>query len=183
MGGALSFFVLVVIGLATASGERKLFLGHRRRTDFVFVKGDQVSNDAFVELDGALVLGERGGLGAEARDDVVAGLTPADRVRELAASPVVELKVGRISEQAVKSTELVGDGGVFERGIEDVDRLILARHAWAILPLVWTAPRWLPEQGEGKCYGRLDLSGSAAVYPVLEALAHGDRVPTWVKRR
>jgi len=45
-----------------------------------------------------------------------------------------------------------GDGGGFERRIEDVDRLILARHALAILPLVVTAPRWLPEQEEGNLF-------------------------------
>ena len=43
----------------------------------------------------ALVLGERGGLGAEARDDVVAGLAAADRVGELAAAPVIHLEVAR----------------------------------------------------------------------------------------
>ena len=96
--------------------------------------------------------GSVGGLGAEARDDVVAGLAAADGVRELAASPVVHLEIPRRSEEAVKAAELVGDGGVFERRVEDVDRLVLARHALAILPLVVTAPRWLPEQEEGKCF-------------------------------
>jgi hypothetical protein len=53
------------------------------------------------------------------------------------------------AEEAVKAAELFGDGGVFQCGIEDVDRLVLASHAMAILPLVVTAPRWLPEQEEG----------------------------------
>jgi hypothetical protein len=49
----------------------------------------------------------------------------------------------------VKPAEPIVDGGVFELRIEDVDRLILTRHAWAILPLVVTAPRWLPKREEG----------------------------------
>ena len=84
--------------------------------------------------------GSVGGVGAEARDDVVAGLAAADRVRELAASPVIDLEVARSAEQAVEAAELVVDGGVFERRVEDVDRLILASHALAILPLVVVRP-------------------------------------------
>ena len=104
--------------------------------------------------------GSVGGVGAEASDDVVAGFAASDGVRELAASPVIELEIPRSSEEAVKAAQLVGDGGVFERRVEDVDRLILARHASAILPLVVTAPRWLPEQGEGKCFLWVDAVSS-----------------------
>ena len=103
-------------------------------------QGDEVANDAVVELDRALVLGQRGGVGAEARDDVVAGLAAADRVGELAASPVIHVEIARVAEQAVKAAELVVDGGVFERRVEDIDRLILTRHALAILPLVVDRP-------------------------------------------
>ena len=80
------------------------------------------------------------GVGAEARDDVVAGLAAADRVGELAPAPVIQLQVARVAEQAVQAAELLVDGGVFERRVEDVDRLILARHALAILPLVVSRP-------------------------------------------
>src|SRR5689334_13509153 len=113
-----------------------------------------MTDDAVIELDGSLVFRKRGRVGREASDGVVAGFAAADRVRELAASPVIDLEVSRISEQAVKSAQLVVDGGVLERRIEDVDRLILARHALAILPLVVAAPRWLPEWGEGKFFRR-----------------------------
>ena len=58
---------------------RELFFGHRRSADFVLEERDEVTDDAVVELDGALVLGERGGVGAEASDDVVAGLAASDR--------------------------------------------------------------------------------------------------------
>jgi hypothetical protein len=54
----------------------------------------------------------------------------------------------------VKAAELVVDRGVLECRIEDVDSLILTRHALAILPLVVSAPRWLPEWGEGKFWCR-----------------------------
>ena len=100
------------------------------------------------------------GVGAEPRDDVVAGLASADRVGELAAAPVIDLEIARISEEAVESAELVVDGGVFERRVEDVDRLILASHALAILPLVVTAPRWLPEQEEGNVVCRRRMAHS-----------------------
>ena len=54
----------------------------------------------------------------------------------------------------MKAIELLGDGGVFERRVEDVDRLVWTWHVLAILPLVVAAPRWLPEQGEGKLLAR-----------------------------
>src|SRR5262249_1880148 len=112
------------------------------------------------ELDRPFVLGQRGGVGAEARDGVVAGFAPADGIRELAAAPVIHLQIPWCAEQAVKAAKLFGDGGVFQRGIEDVDRLVLARHAMAILPLVVTAPRWLPEQEEGNVVcGGVDSCG------------------------
>ena len=67
---------------------------------------DEVADDAVVELDRALVLGQRGGVGAEASDDVVAGLAAADRVRELATSPVIDLEIARVAEEAVKRPSL-----------------------------------------------------------------------------
>ncbi len=57
----------------------------------VFVQRDQVADDAVIQLDRAFVFGERGGLGTETCDDVVAGLAPPDGIGELSASPVVEL--------------------------------------------------------------------------------------------
>src|SRR5262249_16778049 len=71
-------------------------------------------------------------------------------IGKLPTTPMVELEISRRAEQAVQAAELIGDGGVLDARIEDVDRLVLARHALAILPLVVTAPRWLPEREEGK---------------------------------
>ena len=107
-----------------------------------------------VELERALVLGNPAGLGVEARDDVVAVLARPDRVRELAAAPVIDLHLAGRAEELVKAVELFGDGGVFERRVEDVDRLVWTWHVLAILPLVVAAPRWLPERGEGKLLAR-----------------------------
>src|SRR5689334_19573014 len=102
--------VLVVILVATTVGGGELFFRHRRSAELVLVESDQVANDALVELDGSVVLGERRGVGRELGDGVVAGLAASDRIRELAAAPVVDLEVARVSEQTVESTELVGDG-------------------------------------------------------------------------
>src|SRR5205814_3240981 len=105
---------------------------------------------AFVELDGALVLGQRVGLGAEARDDVIARFAAADGVGQLPASPVVDGEIGGLPEKSVKPVQLFVDGGVFESRVEDVDRLVLARHALASLPLVVTALLRLPGGKEGE---------------------------------
>ena len=91
LGRRMVSFLVVVVVASRVRGGGQLFLGHRRRADLVLVQRDQVANDAVVELERALVLGERGGLGVERRDDVVAGLARADLVGELAAAPVVEL--------------------------------------------------------------------------------------------
>src|SRR3954465_15084480 len=94
LGGA-SIFLLIVVHLAATRSFGELLFAHWRSAEVVLVQGDQIANDAFVELDGALVLGQRGRLGAEARDDVVAGFTASDLVRELATAPMRELHVGR----------------------------------------------------------------------------------------
>jgi len=136
LGVAWLFLVLVVVLITTAVGGGDLFLGHRGSAELVLIERDEVTDDTVIELDGSLVFGQRRRLGAEPRDHVVAGLATPDGVRELASSPVIELEIAWISEEAVKSAEFVVDGGVFQRRVEDVDRLILANHAWAILPLV-----------------------------------------------
>ena len=85
---------------------------------------------------------------------------------------MIDLEIPRRSEEAVKAAELFGDGGVFERRVEDVDRLILARHALAILPLVVTAPRWLPEQEEGKFFcGSVAANAASPGQPLMIARA------------
>src|SRR5882757_7228659 len=101
LGGA-SIFLLVVIEVAATLRLGHLLFGHRRSAELVLVERDEIANDAVVELERALVLGQRGWFGAEARDDVVAGLPAADLVRELAASPMRELHVGRLAEQVVE---------------------------------------------------------------------------------
>src|SRR5439155_10133985 len=100
---------------------------------------DEMTNDAVVQLDGALVLRKRGRLRTEACDDVIAGFAPADGIGELATPPVIQLQISGITQKIVEAAELLVDGGVFERRVEDVDRLVLARHASAILPLVVSA--------------------------------------------
>jgi len=116
----------------------------------VLVERDQVANDSVVEFDRALVLWKCGGVGGKASDGVVTRFAASDRVSELAPSPVIHLQISRVAEKTMEPAQLVVNGGVLECRVEDVDRLILARHALAILPLVVAAPRWLPEWGEGK---------------------------------
>jgi hypothetical protein len=114
----------------------------------VLVKRDEVPHHALVEAQRALVLGERRGLGLEARDDVVAVLATSDRVGELTTPPVIDGDLAGGVEEPVKAVELLLDGGVFERRIEDVHRLILARHVESSL---WSgaAPRPCPTRGGG----------------------------------
>ena len=49
----------------------------------MLVQRDEVADDAVVELEGALVLGQGGGLGRELGDDVVAVVAWTDGVGEL----------------------------------------------------------------------------------------------------
>ena len=46
----------------------------------MLVQGDEVTDDTVVEFDRALVFGQRGGIGAEASDGIVAGFAAADLV-------------------------------------------------------------------------------------------------------
>jgi len=48
----------------------------------------------------------------------------------------------------VEACDFVVDGGVFESGIEDVDRLVSAGH-WQSSFWSLTASRWLPKREEG----------------------------------
>ena len=98
--------VLVVVLLATTVGGGELFFRHRRSTELVLVESDQVADDALVELDRALVLGERRGVGGEASDGVIAGLAAPDWISELASAPVIDLEIARISEQSVDRPSL-----------------------------------------------------------------------------
>src|SRR5258708_9244246 len=185
LGGA-SIFLLVVIEIATALSLSHLLLGHRRRSELVLVERDEVANDPIVKLECALVFGKRGRLGAEARDDVIASVAAADLVRELAATPVRELDVGRLAEQSVKAVELVGNGGIFERGVEDIHRLILACHAVAILPFVYRLPKVADPGGEWLSSAR--LANVTDTYPqargthtrrgLSQSIVRGTRHPT-----
>src|SRR5690349_8033667 len=111
----MGLLLVVVVVLGPLPCERELLFGHRRRADFV--------------------LGNARGLGLEPGDDVVAVLLGADGVRELTASPVIHLDVPGGSEELVEAIDLFGHGGVFERGVEDIDRLVWTWHVLAILPL------------------------------------------------
>ena len=115
----------------------------------MLVERDEVAHDAIVELERTLVLGQRLGIGVEVGDDVVAVFARSDGIRELAASPVVGLDLAVGVEQPVISGQLVVDGGVFECRVEDVHRLVYARHVSAILPLVVVRPPPVAE-----CRGR-----------------------------
>src|SRR5690349_18973555 len=76
LGGSSHFqliLVFVVVVRCTAcSLHCDFFIAHRGRTDLVLVQGDEIADDAIIELERALILGENGRLGREARDDVVA---------------------------------------------------------------------------------------------------------------
>ena len=111
---------------------------------------DEVADHGIIELERALELGEDLALDAEARDDVVAGVLRPDLVGELASTPVVELDLILGAEEGVMLAQLLSDGGVFERGVEDVDRLILAGHDRQSSLWSRSAPRWLPEAGGGE---------------------------------
>src|SRR5215217_5800427 len=78
------FLIVVIIRVAAHTGGRgELLLGELRRAQLAIVQRQEVANDSVVQPERALVLGERGGVGAVARDDVVALLLAADRISEL----------------------------------------------------------------------------------------------------
>ena len=107
----------------------------------MLVKRHEVPHDAVVELEGALVLGEHVRIDGKPRDGVVAVLAEADAVGELAPPPVIDLDLLAVqAKQAVEAVELLIDGGIIEGGVEDVDRLVFARHGRAILPVVVAPP-------------------------------------------
>src|SRR5258708_37704510 len=108
-----------------------------------------MADDPVVELQCALVLGDSRRLGLEAGNDVVAVFLGADGVGEVAPATMVDLERPGDPEQLVKAVDFFCDGGVFERGVENVDRLVWTWHVRAILPLDVTAPRWLPKREEG----------------------------------
>jgi hypothetical protein len=97
------------------------------RAELALVQRDEVAQDALVELERALELGEHLHVGqVELGDDVVAVLAALDRVRQGAAAPVLDADVAGGAQQPVVAGDLVVDGGVFERTVEDVDRLVRA---------------------------------------------------------
>src|SRR5258706_1356393 len=53
---------------------------------------------------------------------------------------MVYLRLLICAENSVKAGDLVVDGGVFECRVEDVDRLVIPRHRWAILLVVLFPP-------------------------------------------
>jgi hypothetical protein len=113
------------------------------RAELALVQRDEVAQDALVELERALELGEHLHVGqVELGDDVVAVLAALDRVRQGAAAPVLEADLARGAQQPVVPGDLVVDGGVFERAVEDVDRLVLTRglgrHGWQ--SSLWSGP-------------------------------------------
>src|SRR5687767_6304713 len=114
--------ILVVVFFVSTARYDHILFGHWWRTDLVLVQRDEVANDSVVELERALVLGKGLRVSVEASNDVVAVLARADRVGELATSPVVRGNLARGVQQPVESGQLVVDGGVFEGRVEDVHR-------------------------------------------------------------
>src|SRR5204863_6084085 len=78
------------------------------------------------------------GLGVEAGDHIVARFARADLVGELATAPMIELDLLRGAQEPVVAVEPFLDGGVFERGVEDVYRLVFTRQSaillWSLAP-------------------------------------------------
>src|SRR6185503_7787087 len=144
--------ILVVVIVVTARGGSEIFLGLRRGTHFVLVQGDEVANNPIVELEGSLVLGESGGLGGELGDDVVAVFLGANGVGELAPSPMGDFRLLRGVQESVEAADFFVDGGVFESRIEDVDRLVCARHSAILLLGLIRLP--LVAEAGGRCEGR-----------------------------
>src|SRR5688500_5695281 len=142
--GAWLFLVLLFF-LAARIRERELFLGEFRRAELVLVHREQVSDDAVVQLEGALVLRQRGRFRAEARDDVVALFLAPDGVRQLTPAPVIDAHVGGGAEQGVDALAALSDGGVLESRLEDIARLVLPKHGE---PSLWSfRPASLPSRG------------------------------------
>src|SRR6266542_2433343 len=120
--------ILVVVVIVAAGRGGELFLGHLRSAHLVFVEWDEVADDAVIELERSLVLGKHCRLGVKAGDDVVAVLARANGVGELAPSPMRHFRLRGGAEQSIEAVDLVGYGGVFEGGVEDVYRLVCASH-------------------------------------------------------
>src|SRR2546430_3726198 len=96
---------------------------------------DQEPHHRFLELHGALVLGQelRGGL--ELRDHVVARVLLFDRVGEGALTPVGHVRdraLGVLGQERVKPLQPFVDRGLFQRRIEDVNGLVATSHATSL---------------------------------------------------
>ena len=89
-----------------------------------------MADDAVVELDRALVLGQRLSRRFELGDDVVAGFVVVDGVGQRTLAPMVaRWCVGcRLGQEGVKLVQALRNRGLVEGGIEDIDRLVLTCH-------------------------------------------------------
>jgi len=120
-----------------------------------------VADDALVELDGALELGERGRLGVEVGDDVVAGVPLPDRIGQRALAQVVVLGrlPGGLRDQRVEVQELLVDGLFVQGRIEDIDHLVRTGHD----TFLWSGrPGPGVGAGEEDCEGR-NIAGQAGI--------------------
>src|SRR5262249_55534555 len=139
-------FLVVVIVVTTVARGHQVLIGHRWGADLVLEQRDQVANDSIVESERALELRQRCRIDGETGDNVIPGLAGSDRVGELAATPMVDFDLAFRMQQSVQAGELLGYGGVFERGIEDVDRLVFTWHGEPPCGLM-SRPPWARDRG------------------------------------
>src|SRR5690606_29624944 len=108
-GVALS--ILLVIVVATTGAVDIVIIGAWRGAELVLVQRDQPAEHSIVQLERALVLRQRTGLGVESCDDVGRRVAVLDLVGELATAPVVERYLfGVLRHESVEARELLIDG-------------------------------------------------------------------------
>src|SRR5205814_10644531 len=87
------------------------------------------------ELHGALVLRQQVSGGLELGDDVVAGVALLDGKRQGSLAPMSDVGDGAfavLGQEGVELLEFLGDRGLFQHTIEDVNRLVPTRHVTSL---------------------------------------------------
>src|SRR2546428_8293785 len=112
----------------------------------LFRSDDQKPQHPLVELHDALVIGEELRRRLELRHDVVARVLGLDCVGESALAPVGDVRdraLAVLGQEGVEFLELFVDRGIFQRAVEDVDRLVATRHdtsLWSSTKRRWSRP-------------------------------------------
>ena len=130
--------ILVLVFFYTASRRGQFFLGLRGGAQLMLIKSDEIAHQTVVELECALELGKDFGVAMKADQHVVTGFAAANLVGQLATPPLLDGDLFRRVEERVVTRNLFLDGGIFERGVEDVHRLVLSRHGWQTS--FWSGP-------------------------------------------